>query len=46
MALTADKGVTLIIIAKDMYTEKCMALLNDETIYHEWSAQQIHNGSP
>ena len=33
--LTAGKGVTLVIIDKDTYIEKCMALLNDEEVYHE-----------
>ena len=33
MVLSADKGVALVIIDKDMYIEKCMALPNDERIY-------------
>ena len=33
MVLTADKRVTLVIIDKDMYIEKCMVLLNDEKVY-------------
>ena len=35
MVITADKGAVLVIIDKEMYIEKCMALLNDEKIYHE-----------
>ena len=43
MVLTADKGVALVIIDKDMYSEKCMALLNDEKVYHECrKPYQVH----
>ena len=35
IVLTVDRRVTLVIIDKDMYIEKCMALLNDEEAYHE-----------
>ena len=30
MVFTAGKGVTLVIMDKDIYIENCMALLNDE----------------
>ena len=33
MVLTIDKGVALVIIHKDMFIEKCIALLNDEEVY-------------
>ena len=39
--LTADKGVTLVIMDKDMYIKKCMALLNDEEVYKECREQTI-----
>ena len=29
MVLTTDEGLTLVIIDKDMYIKKCMALLNE-----------------
>ena len=35
MVLTVDKGVALVITNKDMYMEKCMALLNDMEIEKE-----------
>ena len=35
MVPTADKGVTMVIVHKHMYIEKCMALLNDEEAYCE-----------
>ena len=35
MLLTADKGVALDIISKDMYIEKCIALLNEKEVYHD-----------
>ena len=34
--LTADKGVVLVIIDKGRNIGKCMALLNDEEVYHEY----------
>ena len=39
MVLAADKGVALIIIDKDTYTEKGMALLNEKDVYHEYTDQ-------
>ena len=38
IALTADKLVALVIIDKDMFMEKCMALLHDE-VYHGYRDQ-------
>ena len=39
MCLTSDKGVALVIIDKDMYIDKLMALLNDEDTYCECTIQ-------
>ena len=36
MSLTANKGLPLVIMDKNMYIEKCMASLNDEDIYKEY----------
>ena len=33
MVLTADKGVTLVVMDKSQYIDKCMALLNDTKVY-------------
>ena len=33
VVLTADKGVALVVMDKDQYIEKCMALLNDTKTY-------------
>ena len=33
MVHTAHKGDAVVIMHKDMYIEKCMALLNDEDVY-------------
>ena len=41
MVCTADKGVALVIIDKDMYIVKCMALLNDRKVYHEGTDQTM-----
>ena len=45
MVLTTYKGVALVIIDKNMYIEKCMALLNDEEVYCECRDQtkSIHS---
>ena len=32
---TEDKGVILVIMDKDMYSDKCMALLDDENVRKE-----------
>ena len=48
MVLTATKGVTLLVIDKDMYIEKCMALLIDQVVYQECKDQtkSIHAKVP
>ena len=33
MVLTADKGVALVVIDKNQYVDKCMALLDDTKVY-------------
>ena len=33
VVLTADKGVTLVVMDKSQYIDKCMALLNDTKVY-------------
>ena len=45
MVLTIDKGFALVIIDKDMYIEKCVALFYDEKVYHEHRDQtkSIHS---
>ena len=45
MILTADKGVSLVIMDKDMYIEKCMILLSDQNVYQECKdlTKSIHN---
>ena len=37
--LSADKGVALVVMDKDMYTEKHMALLSDQEVYQECTDQ-------
>ena len=39
MVLTANKGIALVVIDKDVYTEKCMAILSDQEVYHKWKDQ-------
>ena len=34
MVLTADKGVSLVIMDKSQYIEKCIALLDDTKVYN------------
>ena len=45
MILTADKGVALVVMDKDMYIEKCMTLPSDQNIYQECKdlTESIHN---
>ena len=43
MFLTADKGVVLVAINKDMYIEKHMALQHDNNVYHECKDKMISN---
>ena len=45
MILTADKGVALVVVDKDMYIEKCMTLLSDQGVYQECKdlIKSIHN---
>ena len=45
MVLTAPEGNALVIIDKNMYTEKCMALRNEDEVYHECRNQtkSIHS---
>ena len=40
MILTADKGFTLVIMDKDIYIEKCLALLNDAEV--QKNVETIH----
>ena len=42
MVLTADKGFALVIIDKDIYIGKCMALLNDELVHCD-QTKSIHS---
>ena len=39
MVLTADKGVALVAMDKDMYIERYMALLSDQEVYQECKDQ-------
>ena len=39
MVLTANKGVALVAMDKDMYIEKCIALINDQEVYQECKDQ-------
>ena len=39
MVLSTDKGVALIVIDKDMYIEKCMALLSAQEVYQDCKDQ-------
>ena len=45
MILTVDKRVVLVVMDKDMYTEKCMTLLSDQSVYQECKGfpKSIHN---
>ena len=45
MVFTEYKGVVLVIIDKNMYIDKCVALHNDEKVYHECRQQitSIHS---
>ena len=44
MVLTANRGVALVDIDKDIYIEKCMALLIDQEVYQEckYQTKSIH----
>ena len=33
MVLTVDKGVAMVVMDKNQYVDKCMALLNDTKVY-------------
>ena len=48
MALSADKGVPLVVMDKDTYIEKIFTLLSDHTVYHECRdlTKTIHNKVP
>ena len=39
MVLTTNKGVALEVMVKDMYIEKCLALLSDQEVYQEYKDQ-------
>ena len=45
MILTADKGVAMVFMDKDMYIEKCMTLPSDHGVYQECQdfTKSIHN---
>ena len=45
MFLSADTGVAIVIMDKDMYIEKCTALLNDEEVQKEYRdhTKSIHS---